>query len=684
MRKFIVYFIFLIAHNLAVYSFPTINGCDSIDKNVILDSVTVIASNMVRKGDYLQIYPTVLQKKHSNNSIDLLSNLMIPNMIVNKDKGSATVGGLNVTMYIDGRPTDNTELKNLRSRDIENVEFHDVPTGKYANDNFAINFISRKYKYGGYIQIEGMQTIGYNHGDYNASAKYDYGRNSYSLFVNSTNYDYTGNQNETNEEFVLPSTSINRSGMIENSKYKSNSQYVQFIDQHTKDNVYFSGKYTVVSSRLPKNDIEGNYKYNNKSLSEYSIYGNNRNFSPKMNLYCKIDLPSKQFVEIGANGSYANNKYNRQYNENGENYISTGKEENFSSELSLIYEKSMRKSSLTAQLFHYYDVYESKYGGDYKLDQHFWNQSTIIFVNYMLNMNNSLVINIRPGVDITQYSLHNVLKKFKVFPRLQSNIRFKKDHSMFMWAGNIMNSYLEADMLNSAQAAMEGLMMKSGNPDLGITKSYQTYISYYYGINKFAIQSMAQYIYNTDYILPVYILNNNQIINTYSSDNIVHNLMANIGCMYRFSQNFGINANLSWSRNIITGDRKGQHSGLTGNINANLYVKDFAFSPYLSLKQVGINVSKMEHYKMPCNYGLNVTYSHRNLYAELNIVTPFNDLYIEKEMHSEHYTYNGKYYAPIYQKYCNVTISYTFDFGRKVAKDRKDVDSNINNSLLKL
>lgn len=131
------------------------------ENSVLLGEVEVKGSSFIRQKDRVLIIPDKQQVKHAFTGYDLLSNLMIPGIDVDRKKGVvATMGGA-VTLYIDGRKVDYREVQSLRPRDIEKVEYFDVPTGKYAGDVASINCITRKWKSGGYVSLDANQTIGY-------------------------------------------------------------------------------------------------------------------------------------------------------------------------------------------------------------------------------------------------------------------------------------------------------------------------------------------------------------------------------------------------------------------------------------------------------------------------------------------------------------------------------------------
>ena len=95
--------------------------------NFLLDEVEVKGREFIRKEDFMLIIPGKQQSKHATTGYDLLDNLMIPGLDVDKQSGIVkNFNGL-VTLYINGRKADFREVKSLRSKDIEKIEYHDAP-----------------------------------------------------------------------------------------------------------------------------------------------------------------------------------------------------------------------------------------------------------------------------------------------------------------------------------------------------------------------------------------------------------------------------------------------------------------------------------------------------------------------------------------------------------------------------
>jgi len=97
-----------------------------------LDEVVVKASYLSRGDDHIIAMPTKEQRKHAVTGYDLLNNLMIPGISVDRLKGIVATPAGNATLYIDGRQVDFREIQSLRPKDISRVEFYDIPTGKYS------------------------------------------------------------------------------------------------------------------------------------------------------------------------------------------------------------------------------------------------------------------------------------------------------------------------------------------------------------------------------------------------------------------------------------------------------------------------------------------------------------------------------------------------------------------------
>lgn len=166
----------------ALLAFGQTEKKDSIEVKE-LNEVIVEGTYLTREDDHIVAVPTKQQRKHAVTGYDLLNNLMIPGISVNRKDGSITTPAGLSTVYIDGREVDFREVQSLRPKDIARVEYYDIPSGKFSKDASAINFVLKKQNNGGYTQLDALQGVGYLNGDYNLISKYVVGTKSINLWT---------------------------------------------------------------------------------------------------------------------------------------------------------------------------------------------------------------------------------------------------------------------------------------------------------------------------------------------------------------------------------------------------------------------------------------------------------------------------------------------------------------------
>ena len=148
---------------------------DSIYRQMELGGVTVEGRTAIQKGDHTAYMPTRSQVSASSTGLGLLANMMIPKLIV--DRLGGTVKNANntaPTIYIDNRKTDAAEANRLRPKDIVGVEYYDGPSASFPGEHSVLNFITRKYERGGYVDLRALSMLTDRYGgDFGAQAGAD-------------------------------------------------------------------------------------------------------------------------------------------------------------------------------------------------------------------------------------------------------------------------------------------------------------------------------------------------------------------------------------------------------------------------------------------------------------------------------------------------------------------------------
>lgn len=403
--------------------------------NVMLNEITVEASSFVRQKEKLLIYPDKKQVKHSATGYDLLYRAMIPEVDVDRMEGKVSTLGGEATLYIDGRKVDSREIRNLQPKEIEKIEYYDVPVGKYMNDVVAINFITKKYKAGGYVSLNGEQRIGYLSGNYNAVAKLSHKNTSYTLFGGYAMNRYDGTKSDTQEQFVFPDHQTDRQSATLESKVKNNNQYAQLNIANQNEKRSLAGKISLVRNDAPNNYNRDMLEYGNGDKRQESFRNTDQTgWKSGMELYGNFQLNDKQFFETTLRGNYTNNAYAYAYRENTYSTLTESKEDLY--DLSIIMNYGVQfsnQNSLTVQGYHFQTISSVAYQGTTSSWQHFWEGESLLFLEYNQKFGKKTSLRFGPGLSYVQYRLHGDDRKDKLSPRLHFNLIYRPNrHRMFL------------------------------------------------------------------------------------------------------------------------------------------------------------------------------------------------------------------------------------------------------------
>lgn len=664
----------------AVPVFAQNTGKDSIVSTKALDDVVVSASNISRVGDHLVIYPNSQQRKHAVNGFGVLENLNIPGLIIDAKSNQVDVMGLQATLYLNGQECDIREIQMLRPRDIEKIEYHDAPSGKYAKDKLVVNFITKQYRYGGYVQADGLQTMGYDHGDYNVATNYVKGNNSYTVFAGANYSHVDGTETWNNENYQFPQSLFDRESYSKNS-YRNHQEYMQFRYQNQKGKRYWVGKFTLVNLSTPRNASSGFAR----ESTETDIFSNIRkkSLSPKIDLNANLPLSKNQTLTLGVHGKYSANSYHRLYQEQPFEAMTDEDEKALSFQLSAIYNYFSQKHSLSVELFHYHDVWNADYSGNCELWQHLWKGESLAFFSYNFQASRRLSLKTRIGLDWLQYHLHGDNSFSQLSPRINTNVQYQLNKGMLLWSFNFVNSNHGMDVINRAMIQVNSHMMEKGMPELKKSHDINTYLYYMGRFNRLSVSAIGQFRYNHHPVTDDYYLDeaNRKIVKTYSNGGNAQYYSAILALQYKLCKFANLSGDIRYNHAEVKTTWSKHNNNLTGNLGLNMFMGDFALKPYLHFGKKSLDEAALVISKTPIDYGMSCSYSRGNLYVELQAVSPFKKQYW---LDLPIYSYSKSIKDQTASQYASIKVAYSFDFGRKTQKVKKDVNKNINSSLLRV
>lgn len=657
-------------------------------ENVVLGEVVVKGSSFIRKDDHVLVIPDKQQVKHASTGYDLLYNLMIPNIEVNKRTGTVSTFGGEVSLYINGEKADYRDVQSLRPRDIENVEYYDVPTGKYANDVAAINYIVKKRQSGGYIFADGKQTIGYMAGDYNIGGKVAHGNTSYSFWGGHTMQKYKGSIVDKNETILFPDYTVYRNRETTAGNYRNNQQYMQFKVSNVNKKRNLSAQIALVRNETPSDenygllDYSGHYTYSTRSTDSKQ----EQNLSPSLRLFGNFNIGKNQTLELTAKGSYTQNDYTRQYTENENNSLSDVKEDLYSFNFSANYNiKLQHQNSFGVDIRHYHNITSSTYAGDYSSWQHLWTGESMFMLNYSQRFGKHFTMILRPGLSWMNYKLHteDVRRYCSLKTSSRFSYQFNKKQQLTLAADAGVNQP-DISYMNNVDQTVDFLQIKRGNPFLDDMQLYNISLLYNGVFGKLNVVGGTGYSIYTHNVSPIYYLEGDKLIGSYRSDGNIYGLGIILNISYHVTDNLRTKLAFKYL-NIQT--RKNYNINLdsySAILDINYFLKDFSINLFGKIPTEKIETTTLIVTKSPATYGASVSWSHKGWYIEAGTENPFTRHSRYRE-HADYgvYQYNQVQTSRIYQRTGYVKLAYTFDFGRKTSRDKNDVDRSINSAIMK-
>ena len=657
-------------------------------ENVVLGEVVVKGSSFIRKDDHVLVIPDKQQVKHASTGYDLLYNLMIPNIEVNKRTGTVSTFGGEVSLYINGEKADYRDVQSLRPRDIENVEYYDVPTGKYANDVAAINYIVKKRQSGGYIFADGKQTIGYMAGDYNIGGKVAHDNTSYSFWGGHTMQKYKGSIVDKNETILFPDYTVYRNRETTAGNYRNNQQYMQFKVSNVNKKRNLSAQIALVRNETPSDenygllDYSGHYTYSTRSTDSKQ----EQNLSPSLRLFGDFNIGKNQTLEFTAKGSYTQNDYTRQYTENENNSLSDVKEDLYSFNFSANYNiKLQHQNSFGVDIRHYHNITSSTYAGDYSSWQHLWTGESMFMLNYSQRFGKHFTMILRPGLSWMNYKLHteDVRRYCSLKTSSRFSYQFNKKQQLTLAADAGVNQP-DISYMNNVDQTVDFLQIKRGNPFLDDMQLYNISLLYNGVFGKLNVVGGPGYSIYTHNVSPIYYLEGDKLIGSYRSDGNIYGLGIILNISYHVTDNLRTKLAFKYL-NVQT--RKNYNINLdsySAILDINYFLKDFSINLFGKIPTEKIETSTLIVSKSPATYGASVSWSHKGWYIEAGTENPFTRHSRYRE-HADYgvYQYNQVQTSRIYQRTGYVKLAYTFDFGRKTSRDKNDVDRSINSAIMK-
>lgn len=272
-----------------------------------LGEVVIQAPKVIRKADMDVYHPSESAIEHSQNGMQLLTNLMIPTLSVSDALGTVQAAGQAVQLRINGRVSSVQQVRALLPETIRRVEYIDNPGLRYGGATCVLNFIVSNPTVGGSLMAMARPAVNQAWGFYMADAKFNTGRSQWSVGGNFKLTNRTKTHRDYNETFTYPDGSsitrdeTSRGGYINNSMANTWASY-NYIKPDTTVFMAEVSMYHNISDRFL---YHGLLSLSNGSDDILLTDSNGScGYTPSLSLYWQQSLPHNQMIVADFSSSF--------------------------------------------------------------------------------------------------------------------------------------------------------------------------------------------------------------------------------------------------------------------------------------------------------------------------------------------------------------------------------------------
>ncbi len=500
-----------------------------------LQEVVIQAPKVIRKSDMDVYYPSQSAVDNARNGIQLLTNLMIPALSVSEALGTVMSSGQAVQVRINGREASVEQVKNLLPSTIKRVEWIENPGLRYNGANTVLNFIVVNPEVGGSLMVNTMQALNMAFGQYNPSAKFNFGRSQFEI---GGGYKLTENlkvYREYRETFTYPDgrtltrNESSRGGRVSNSIGNLWASY-NYIKPDTT--------VIVVEARgfiQPTNKTEyyglmtsGNSE---EDLLLTDITGR-KGSRPSLSAYWEQHLPGRQTIVVDFRTQYYMGRTFSDYMEQNPQTSGTPldihtsiKDRNQLYAVEADYIKNWTKSRLTAGASYTANRNRSTYENLGGQIFHQRQDKVYFFAEYFQRIN-KFTVTAGVGAQYTDFYFRETEQgrhTWNVRPQATLTYSINHRHGLRLNFVTWQSTPTLAET-NPTPQQIDGIQWRIGNPNLRTSNSYMLTFSYNFQIPRvygnFGIRAYT----SPNAITPLFEWQSDRLVNTYENSRGLKNL----------------------------------------------------------------------------------------------------------------------------------------------------------------
>nr|WP_302228630.1 TonB-dependent receptor [uncultured Prevotella sp.] len=461
----------------------------------LLKGVTVEAARVVEKVDRQIIFPTKEQVKTASNGYDLLDNLSLPTIIVNRaERKVLSLKGGDVQIRINDVKASMQDVLALQPDEVTKVEFINVPGLKYGDSNLdaVINYQVRR-RYAGYVGgVSTMQgtKAGFNNSD--GYFKYNVKKSEFSINYSFSYRSVEERSYESLGTYHLPTgETLHRNYLGYDSPFLYTTNNVQLgYNLSEPDKYTLNVRLNFYNHNSPVRGMNQLYQESGKA-NQY--LQNNRKMLeqiPSLDIYYSLNMPYDQNLALNLVGTYIGTDYqyrmreytfNKSPDESVKNapltdysYDATGRKRSLIGEGT--YSKSWKQMALSVGGQYNISHTDNIYVGSSNADTELKYSNLYLFTQLQ---GQQKWFSYQVGVGATRSSIHqgeNGYSKWLFRPQVTLQAK-ASDHLSFKWSSKITSDIPSLSDLSELRQYSNSFEARDGNSGLKPFTGYNNTLS---------------------------------------------------------------------------------------------------------------------------------------------------------------------------------------------------------------
>lgn len=461
----------------------------------LLKGVTVEAAKVVEKVDRQIIFPTKEQVKTASNGYDLLDNLSLPTIIVNRaERKVLSLKGGDVQIRINDVKASMQDVLALQPDEVTKVEFINVPGLKYGDSNLdaVINYQVRR-RYAGYVAgVSTMQgtKAGFNNSD--GYFKYNVKKSEFSINYSFSYRSVEERSYESLGTYHLPTgETLHRNYLGYDSPFLYTINNVQLgYNLSEPDKYTLNVRLNFFNNNSPVSGVNQLYQESGKA-NQY--LQNNRKILeqiPSLDIYYSLNMPHDQNLALNLVGTYIGTDYqyrmreytfNKSPDESVKNapltdysYDATGRKRSLIGEGT--YSKNWKQMALSVGGQYNISHTDNIYVGSSNADTELKYSNLYLFTQLQ---GQQKWFSYQVGVGATRSSIHqgeNGYSKWLFRPQVTLQAK-ASDRLSFKWSSKITSDIPSLSDLSELRQYSNSFMARDGNSGLKPFTGYNNTLS---------------------------------------------------------------------------------------------------------------------------------------------------------------------------------------------------------------